>query len=177
MSMDVVFETERLLLRRFTPDDVALIYQLNRDPEVTRYTLDPVRDESHAQEILETVILPQYALYNYGRWAVHCKGDLSFIGWCGLKFRPELNETDLGYRFTRASWGRGYATESAAGTLKYGFNNLGINRIIGRALSGNLGSIHVLEKCGMTFIGEEIIEGILHKKYEALSPLITGTAR
>lgn len=175
--MDVVIETERLLLRRFTTDDAGLIYQLNRDPEVTRYTLDPVRDEAHAREVLEKVILPQYAMYNHGRWAVHSRADLSFLGWCGLKFRAERNEIDLGYRYNRESWGRGYATEAAYACLEYGFKKLMIRRILGRALPGNSASIRVLEKCGMKYLGEETIDGLLHKTYEALSPLIPGSGR
>ena len=51
--MNVVIETERLLLRTFTKDDATLIYELNGDPDVTRYTHDPVKDLAHAKEILE----------------------------------------------------------------------------------------------------------------------------
>lgn len=83
--MNIIIETERLLLRTFTADDALLIYELNLDPEVTRYTGDPIRDLPHAQLVLEQAILPQYALNNYGRWAVHLKSGMDFIGWCGLK--------------------------------------------------------------------------------------------
>ncbi len=177
MTIHVIIETKRLLLRKFTTADAPLIYRLNADPEVTRYTLDPVRDIEHAQEVLEKSILPQYTLYNHGRWAVHIKSDYEnmdtgFIGWCGLKFRPELNETDLGYRFIKSSWGKGYATEAAYASLKYGFYNIGLQRIVGRALPENTASIRVLEKCGMTYVGEEVVEGLLHKTYEALTPFI-----
>ncbi len=151
MRMTVVFETHRLLLRNFTIDDAALIWQLNLDPEVTRFTYDPVRDIVHAKEILEKTILPQYALYNHGRWAVHQKHDLGFIGWCGLKCRPELNEIDLGYRFIPSAWGKGYATEAAFGSIHYGFEKLNIQRIVGRAAPDNVASVRVLEKCGMTY--------------------------
>ena len=71
--MHVILETDRLLLRTFTTEDAPLIYQLNLDPEVIRYTLDPIRDMEHAREVLEKTILPQYALYNHGRWAVLTK--------------------------------------------------------------------------------------------------------
>ncbi len=170
--MNVVIETERLFLRTFTEDDAPLIYELNLDPEVTRYTLDPVTGLAHAKKILEEVILPQYALYNHGRWAVHLKSTLEFIGWCGLKLRPDRNEVDLGYRFQKKYWGNGYATESAYACLKYGFEELSLHEIIGRALPENLGSIRVLEKCGMEYIGEEYIDGLLHKNYFAKNPFI-----
>ena len=136
-----------------------------------------MRDTAHAHEVLQKAILPQYALYGYGRWAVHSKtgpGPLAkgFIGWCGLKKRPEVNEIDLGYRFMKEYWGKGFASEAAAASLRYGFEKLGIKRIVGRALPQNLASLRVLEKCGMTYIGEEMIEGLLHKTYEAINPLI-----
>lgn len=172
MSMHVILETERLVFREFTAADAPLIYELNLDPEITRYTLDPVRDLDHAAEILHSVILPQYTLYNHGRWAVLLKPTLRFIGWCGLKTRPELSEVDLGYRFMKSAWGKGYATEAAKASLQHGFSNLGLDRIVGRALTGNGASIRVLEKCGMNFIGEQVVEGHLHRTYESLNPLI-----
>ena len=177
--MNIVLETERLILRTFTMNDAPLIYELNLDPHVIRYTFDPIKDIEHAKEVLGKTILPQYALYNHGRWAVHLKSSLEFIGWCGLKARPEPrltggqgNEIDLGYRFQKKFWGNGYATESAFACLKYGFEKLNLARIVGRAVIGNEVSIKVLKKCGMTYVGEEIVEGYLHKTYEALNPLI-----
>ncbi len=170
--MNVIIETDRLLLRTFTIEDAPLIYNLNLDPEVIRYTLDPLRDIEHAGEVLEKIILPQYALYNHGRWAVHTKPGLEFIGWCGLKARPERNEIDLGYRFIKVAWGNGYATEAAYACIKYGFEKLHLRRIIGRAMSENIGSQKVLVKCGMKYIGEEVVDGHPAKTYEIFHPSI-----
>ncbi len=139
--MHVIIETERLILRRFESGERQLIYTLNEDPEVTRYTGDPVRDLAHANEVLDQVILPQYALYNHGRWAVHTKPGMEFIGWCGLKYRPERDEVDLGYRFIKTAWGKGYASEAAMASINYGFEKLGLRRIVGRAMPGNIASI------------------------------------
>lgn len=171
MAFTVIIETQRLILRNFTTDDTQLIYDLNLDPEVTRYTYDPVRDINHAQEVLEKTILPQYALYNHGRWAVHLKPNLEFMGWCGLKYRPELNEIDLGYRFKKEFWGNGYATEAAFACIKYGFEKLNLAVITGRAEPENAGSCKVLEKCGMTYIGMQEIEGHQLRTYEIRNPL------
>ncbi|HEX7902313.1 MAG TPA: GNAT family N-acetyltransferase [Chitinophagaceae bacterium] len=170
--MTVVFESDRLLFRLFTMDDAELVYGLNLDPEVTRYTHDPIHTIENAAEVLEKTILPQYALYNHGRWAVHLKNDLSFIGWCGLKYRPELNEIDLGYRFIQAHWGKGYATEAAIACINYGFEKLNLARIVGRAEPGNIASVKVLEKCGMKFIGTQIVENHPARTYELFNPLI-----
>ena len=167
--MHVIIETERLILRRFESGEGQLIYTLNEDPEVTRYTGDPVRDLAHANEVLDQVILPQYALYNHGRWAVHTKPGMEFIGWCGLKYRPERDEVDLGYRFIKTAWGKGYASEAAMASINYGFEKLGLRRIVGRAMPGNIASLKVLEKCGMRFVGEELVDGHPAVTYELTS--------
>ena len=170
--MNIIIETNRLLLRNFTLDDAALIYELNLDPEVTLYTGDPIQDINQAQDVLEQTILPQYALYNHGRWAVHVKPTQKFIGWCGLKARPERNEIDLGYRLMKKAWGNGYATEAAYACLKYGFEKLNLQRIVGRAMPENTASLRVLEKCDMQYVGEEIVDGHPAKTYEVLNPSI-----
>jgi len=170
--MNVVIETERLLLRTFSERDAPLIYELNLDPDVTRYTHDPVKDLAHAAEILEKTIIPQYALYNHGRWAVHLKPTLDFLGWCGLKYRTELNEIDLGYRFKKEFWGKGFATEAAYASIKYGFEKIGLQRIVGRAEIDNIGSWKVLEKCGMAYVGNEEVDGYPVKTYELYHPSV-----
>lgn len=170
--MDVRFESDRLFFRLFTLEDAPLILALNKDPEVTRFTHDPILTIERAAEVLDTVILPQYALYNHGRWAVHLREDLSFIGWCGLKYRPELYEVDLGYRYMRAYWGRGYATEAAFASINYGFEKLSLSRIVGRAEPANTGSVKVLENCGMEYIGDQLIEGHMARTYQLFNPLI-----
>jgi RimJ/RimL family protein N-acetyltransferase len=170
--MNVVFDTDRLLLRTFTIDDCPLIFDLNSDSDVTRYTFDPMTDPGQAKDLLERIILPQYALYNHGRWAVHLKTNKEFIGWCGLKYRFERNEVDLGYRLKRSAWGKGYATEAAFACLQYGFRHLRIDRIVGRAVPENRGSWKVLEKIGMHFKREELIDGHWARTYELQSPFI-----
>lgn len=170
--MNVVIETKRLLLRTFTNNDAQLIYDLNFDSNVTRFTYDPIDDLEHAKQILENTILPQYALYNHGRWAVHLRETLEFIGWCGLKYRPERLEVDLGYRFKKSAWGKGYATEAAYACLKYGFEKLNIRKIIGRAVPENEGSWKILEKIGMQFTREELVDGHWAKTYELSNPSI-----
>jgi [ribosomal protein S5]-alanine N-acetyltransferase len=171
LVIKTIIETERLLLNEFTLSDTQLIFDLNQDPKVIRYTGDPIKNLSDAKRVLEQVILPQYALYNHGRWAVYTKSDMEFIGWCGLKTRPERN-FDLGYRFVTKAWGKGFATEAAYASLQYGFEKLNHQRIVGRALPENIASVKVLEKIGMKYIGMDEIEGEMARVYEAIHPLI-----
>ena len=170
--MKIVIETQRLLLREFTIDDAKLIYDLNSIPEVVQYTGDPIISLEKAREKLEKSILPQYVLYNHGRWAVFVKDRVEFIGWCGLKTRPERNEIDLGYRFKPCSWGKGYATEAADACLKYGFETLKHDRIVGRAMPSNVGSLRVLEKIGMQYLCDEVVDGHSANTYELYNPFV-----
>jgi RimJ/RimL family protein N-acetyltransferase len=87
---------------------------------------------------------------------VHLKQTDAFIGWCGLKYLPESDEIDLGYRFFQQYWGNGYATEAARYTLDHAFNILHLSTITGRAHIENHASQNVLEKIGMRFIKEEM---------------------
>ncbi len=166
--MHILVKTHSLYLRRFTPEDALLILDLNADPAVTQYTHDPVRDIVHAEEILSKAILPQYER-GLGRWAVHLAADDSFIGWCGLKYRPELDEVDLGYRYHKAYWGKGYATEAARASLDFGFREARLQRIVGRAEHANKGSLKVLENCGMRYVCDEEVDGFPVRTYEALA--------
>ena len=97
---------------------------------------------------------------------------MEFIGWCGLKARPERNEIDLGYRFMKTAWGKGYATEAAFACIKYGFEKLNLERIVGRAMPQNTASLKVLQKCDMQYVGEEIVDEHPAKTYEIFNPLI-----
>jgi hypothetical protein len=58
--MNIVIETDRLLLRKFTEDEAPLLYELNLDPDMIRYTHDPLADVEDAKKLLNEVILPQF---------------------------------------------------------------------------------------------------------------------
>ena len=87
--------------------------------------------------------------YGFGRWATVYKANNEVIGFAGLKYLPEFNEVDLGYRFLPEYWGMGLATEASIACLAWGFDTLKLTRIVGYTLPENLASIRVLEKMGM----------------------------
>jgi [ribosomal protein S5]-alanine N-acetyltransferase len=165
--MHLILQTPRLYLRRFTLADVPLVYQLNSKPEVLQYLHEPlIKNEAHATEVLSNIILPQYE-QNLGRWATHLKDSDEFIGWCGLKFRPERNEVDLGYRFLPAHWSKGYATEAAKYTLEYGLGTLQLKIISACAHIENTASLHVLQKIGMVYIKDDVVDDCQVKTFIA----------
>lgn len=145
-----LFESRRLGYREFTPDDANILFRLNADPEVIRYTGDPpFADEGEARAFV--LNYDQYRLYGHGRWIVADKDKNEVLGWCGLK--NEDGVIDLGYRFFRSAWGKGYATEAAQSCIDFGFSTLEMPRITGRVMPENAASCRVLEKVGMTFTG------------------------
>ncbi len=164
--MEIIFETERLYLRKFTMDDSELLFSLNNNPEVLKYLHEPPPVLEKMKSVLADIILPQYHLYNHGRWAVHLKTDNEFIGWCGLKYVKERDEIDLGYRFFEQYWGKGFATESAKATVKYGFEQLRLDRIMAQAHVDNIASQNVIEKCGLQFYQNSFSDGCNVKQYE-----------
>ncbi|MGC4039636.1 MAG: GNAT family N-acetyltransferase [Flavobacterium sp.] len=164
--MKAILETHRCYLRELSVDDAQSFHDLNIDPEVVKYTGDKAFETvSEAKSFLQNY--NQYELYGYGRWAVIDKESGDFIGWCGLKYSPDLNEVDLGFRFFRKYWNMGYATETAQACLEYGFNKLNLGKIVGRAMEANIGSVKVLEKIGMEFAGKfefDLHPGVLYQK-------------
>ncbi|MES2629462.1 MAG: GNAT family N-acetyltransferase [Bacteroidota bacterium] len=142
--------TTRTLLRKLTINDAEDFYALNLDPDVLKFTGDqPFKSVLAAKNFLAGY--DQYEKYGVGRMAVIDKNTSGFIGWCGLKYSEDKEEYDIGFRFHKQYWNQGYATETALKCLEYGFTDLGIERIVGRAMKENTGSIKVLEKIGMTF--------------------------
>jgi ribosomal-protein-alanine N-acetyltransferase len=148
--MKEILKTERLLLRELNPDDAENFYKLNLNPNVIKYTGNSAfKDINEAKEFLENY--QDYQLNGFGRWAVIEISSNKFLGWCGLKYDQNLNETDIGFRFFEEYWNKGFATESAKACISYGFENLNLKTILGRAMSENLASIKVLEKIGLSF--------------------------
>lgn len=162
-AMNIKFETDRLILREFHSSDAIHFFNLNQDPDVIKYTGDfPFKSIMDAKKFLERY--PDYLFHGFGRWAVILKSTGEFIGWCGLKSNEE-GLVDLGFRFFRNHWNKGFATEAARATLHYGFNTLGLTQIIGRSAVENKASIRVLEKINMQFWKNGACDGIQKAVY------------
>jgi ribosomal-protein-alanine N-acetyltransferase len=154
------FETPRLLLREMTEADADHFVALGANPRVLRYIAGepPVTTREEALTVLRERVFPQYAR-GLGRLACIEKRGGDFLGWCGLKHRPETDEIDLGYRFLEAHWGRGYATEAAGVVCAFAREHLRGRRIVGTAMLENGASRRVLEKVGLVFEREVVEEG------------------
>lgn len=153
-----ILETERLFLREFSILDAQHLFDLNSDAAVIEFTGDKAFVSIvEAEKFIKNY--NQYQKYGFGRWAVILKFDSQFLGWCGLKFSPDLDEVDIGFRFHKRFWNQGFATEAARACIEYGFQKFNLKSIIGRAMSENKSSIRVLEKIGLTFDKNFIFDG------------------
>ena len=153
-----ILETPRLYLREMTPNDAEVAYILNLDPEVLQYTGDdPFESIEEAKSFLENYA--SYRTYGFGRWGMILKETDEYLGWCGLKYTPELDEFDIGYRLMKKFWGKGYATEAAEACLELGFNQFDMKTIVGRAIPANKASVRVLEKIGLTYLENRFTDG------------------
>lgn len=153
--MEYIVETDRLRFRPITPADAEAMVELNSDFEVVQYTGDVAFESVEAAREFLAERLEVYHKYKRGRLIAELKSTGEIIGWAGLKYMPEEDVTDVGYRFYKKFWGNGYATESAKAFIDHGFNALGLDRIVAHARKENVASLRVLEKCGMKIIGED----------------------
>lgn len=169
--MDFIVETERLLLRELQETDAEAIFELDADPEVHRFLGNaPLTNLDQAVPVIQ-FIRQQYLDNGIGRWAVIEKESGAMIGWSGFKLMLDSvnghsGYYDLGYRFIRKCWGKGYATEAAKAMVAYGFNQLNLNSIYAIADVGNMESRKVLEKVCMECKGEFIYDDVPHHWFE-----------
>jgi RimJ/RimL family protein N-acetyltransferase len=156
-------ETDRLVMRELVESDVEHMFRLDSDPRVHEYLgKNPVARIEQSVAIVARV-REQYRLYGIGRWATIEKATGDFIGWSGLRLVPETingrtDFIDLGYRFMPAYWGKGYASETAIASVRYGFDVMNLDLICGHADRNNLGSRRVLEKAGLRHTGSFIYD-------------------
>jgi len=149
--MTTQIETNRIILRNFVESDAPAVFEFNSNLEVQKYTGDEIITSlERAKELITRVSQADYDTYGYGRWAAVYKPENKVIGFAGLKYLPEIAETDIGFRFLPQYWGKGIATEVSKEIIKYGFETLNLEQIVGVAMPENIGSNKVLEKIGLS---------------------------
>ena len=155
-QMKIFAETERLILRELEYMDENDLFEMDSDPEVHLYIENnPVKSINEITKVIE-MLKKQYQENGIARWAVVEKLTNECVGWSGLKyFNQSLNNHnnfyELGYRFKKKHWGKGFATESSTAILDYGFKNLNIDSIFAITDPKNENSKKVLTKLGFDF--------------------------
>ena len=147
-------ETLRLEVREFVADDFDDLWRLGRDPRVMRYigTGKPLSREGVAGLLGRILRYP--VLYpDFGIWHASRRDTGAFVGWFSLKYTGKSPDVEVGYWLLPDAWGLGFATEGARAMVDYGFDDLGLYRIIGVTHPRNQASQRVLMKAGLEDIG------------------------
>ena len=131
-------------------DDLEDFFKLNGDEEIMRY-IRPAQSRSQSTEYLSTIIRAYDELPGIGRWAMLSKTDNSFVGSFAIIPVAQSTDIQLGYALLKNNWGRGYASESVYGGLKFALHNLDLKTITGITELDNKASQKVLLKCGFVF--------------------------
>lgn len=154
--------TDRLRLRRFRMTDVPTLVRLYGDDVIMRYMLP---GKGLSKDIAETRARANVTNFNahwdrlsYGVWAVEERAGGRLIGQCGLRFIEEIQATEVLYLLNKTTWGRGLASEAATAAVRYGFETVGLERIIAVTNPANAASRRVLAKAGLRF--ERIGDGL-----------------
>jgi len=161
VSLIPTLETERLRLRPFALDDEAAVFALVSDPEIARF----VRFEAHRTPA-DTRVFLELAAAHYRRGdlfalAIVLREDEQLIGSCGFVGQaPERKAAEMGYWLGKPHWGKGYALEAARALVRFGFEQMSLERIEAKCYLENRAGQRVIEKLGMKFEGIDCSERI-----------------
>lgn len=156
----VTLETPRLILRRWREEDIAPMAAINADPEVMRWIRDGrVRDEQQTRSGIRAWE-SEWESQGFGLFAVEIRSTGECAGFTGLSvpgYLPEvLPAVEIGWRLGRSHWGQGLATEAAAAAARFGFEERGLERIVGITQVGNDASERIMTKLGMHPVRETV---------------------
>jgi ribosomal-protein-alanine N-acetyltransferase len=162
--------TERLLLRRWLPEDLEPYAALNADPVVREHFANTLTRRECEAEIAN--FEERFDQRGYGMWAVEVPGVASCIGFIGLDLAtfdaPFTPAVEVGWRLARDHWGKGYASEGARAALRFGFDTIGLDEIVSFTSPRNVRSWSVMERIGMT---RDAADDFEHPRVEVGHPL------
>ena len=150
--MEIVIETERVILRKFTIDDAAFMLEMLNTPTWLRFIGDRnVKTLEEAENYLLNGNIRSYQEYGFGFYVVVIKETQESIGICGIVKREGLEDVDIGFAFFQQFMGKGYGYEAGSATLNYALNDLKIKKIVAIVDPENVVSIALLKKIGLQF--------------------------
>jgi ribosomal-protein-alanine N-acetyltransferase len=141
-----------LTLRPLLPTDAARLHAIYQEEGVLQYFPNP---QPPPLERVERFIEGQqkhWAEHSCGNWGILAEGNHEILGWAGLQYLAELDETEVGFLLARPFWGRGFASEAARLSLQFGFETLDLEAIIALVHPGNAASLGVVRKCGLQYV-------------------------
>jgi RimJ/RimL family protein N-acetyltransferase/protein tyrosine phosphatase (PTP) superfamily phosphohydrolase (DUF442 family) len=146
------FESRRLRLRQVTGNDAHFIRRLVNEPSWLKYIGDRgVHTLDDARRYIADGPQRSYAANGFGLYLVELKEDSEPLGMCGLLRRDTLPDVDIGFALVPEHWGRGYAYEAAAATLRFAREVLRLPRVVAITRPDNGPSNRLLERLGLRF--------------------------
>ena len=152
--------SERLSYRPIKLDDLDWLVEMRTAEPVARYLGGSRLQNREALSERMKFYIECRDKYGIGMSIMSLKATGEQIGTSGLQPLEDTGEIEVGYNMSERFWGRGYGTECALHWLSYGFDNLGLTRIVAIAHPDNVGSWRIMEKCGMTFEKREQHYGV-----------------
>ena len=161
--MPLPLATERLRLRPATLDDLETWLAISRDAEQAWWG-EPRSTVDDARANLRKNVTNQER-HGFSLWPVELRTTGDVIGLTGLQHLAYGPEVEVGYRFLHDHWGHGYATEAATAAIRFGFDELELERIVAVTMPTNNASRRVMEKCGLAYVGVMQVYGAAQVKY------------
>ena len=150
-----MIETERLKMRQLTRDDLPWLIEMRTRPEVSRYLGGVKLQNPGSISSRLDFYIACYEKFGFGNCAMLWKETGEPIGFSGLQPLEDTGEIEVGYSLQPEFWRKGIGYECAMGWLRYGFETLGLERIVAIAVKENIGSWRIMEKCGMHYEGDQ----------------------
>jgi len=146
-----MIESERLIFRKFTLDDLPRLIEQRSDPEVAKFLGGTKLQNPEALGKRIRFYMSCYDSHGFGMCAMFWKPTGEMIGSAGLQPLDGTDEIEVGYSMIREFWGKGIGTEAARAWLDHGFRNFGLDRIVAVAHTENWASRRIMEKLGMKY--------------------------
>lgn len=152
MGVLMQLETERLLLRQWQTSDLIPFQEMNQDPEVMRFFMNPLSAAQSNELAKKFRLIIQRK--GWGFWAVELKSTAQFIGFCGLHEQPSKFSfspcVEIGWRFSSSCWSQGLATEAAERVLEFAFESLSLQQVVAFTSVHNHRSERLMQRLNMT---------------------------
>lgn len=140
-----IFQTKRLLIRTLKKDDSDDYFDMMGNPNVMNPIPRDVMTRKESNDHLNNFLNSEHIESNRKVWAITLKSENKFIGLCAFLKNNE-NEDEIGYRLREKHWRKGFGTEVTVGLLKYGFDEMKMDKITADVDTRNLNSVKILEK-------------------------------
>jgi [ribosomal protein S5]-alanine N-acetyltransferase len=148
-----MLETERLVLRAVSVDEVDSLHRISNEPDVRLYLWDGEQVSEATIKALVAKSDRTFSEEKIGVFGVRMRTSEDLLGFCGFVRLAGMEEPELWYELTEEVWGRGLATEAAWDCVRYAFEEVGMERVIAGADAPNTASLRVIEKLGMKYLG------------------------